>query len=82
MAQMSFILVFFQNLLLQGETWEVSNLFVCDTSLFPTSSGANPMVTVESIAYMVANKIAKKIKTESEVTEAARTVNPPMKSSL
>ncbi|KAI7863689.1 hypothetical protein BDF14DRAFT_1841216 [Spinellus fusiger] len=40
-----------------GETWEVKNLYVADASLFPTSSGVNPMVTVEAIALHVADSI-------------------------
>ncbi|GMH37516.1 hypothetical protein BSKO_05389 [Bryopsis sp. KO-2023] len=40
-----------------GETWEVENLFVCDASAFPTSSGANPMITTQSISHMNASDI-------------------------
>ena len=37
-----------------GETREVRDLFVADTSLFPTASGANPMLSVQAMAYHVA----------------------------
>ncbi|KAI9032907.1 hypothetical protein CLU79DRAFT_784828 [Phycomyces nitens] len=43
-----------------GEVWGVENLYVCDTSLFPTSSGVNPMVTCQAIALHVADSIIKK----------------------
>lgn len=42
----------------QGETWEMKNLFVADTSVFPTPSGANPMLT----CYATAHHIAKAAK--------------------
>ncbi len=41
-----------------GETWDVRNLYVCDASAFPTASGVNPMISIESIAHMNARGIA------------------------
>ena len=35
------------------------NLFVCDASVFPTSLGVNPQVTVMSLAHYAAPLIAK-----------------------
>jgi choline dehydrogenase-like flavoprotein len=43
----------------RGETWEVRNLYVCDGSAFPTASGVNPMISIESIAHMNATGIAQ-----------------------
>ncbi|ORX55731.1 long-chain fatty alcohol dehydrogenase [Hesseltinella vesiculosa] len=45
-----------------GETWEVKNLFVADASIFPTSTGVNPMVTTEAVALHVADAIIEKQK--------------------
>jgi len=42
----------------EGECWECANLFIADASAFPTASGVNPMITAESIAWMVAEGIA------------------------
>ncbi|MFT5764718.1 MAG: choline dehydrogenase-like flavoprotein [Saprospiraceae bacterium] len=37
-----------------GETREVKNLFVADGSAFPSASGANPMLSIQALAYHVA----------------------------
>jgi choline dehydrogenase-like flavoprotein len=44
-----------------GETWEIKNLVVADGSCFPTASGVNPMISIESIAYMNAKRLAAKL---------------------
>lgn len=41
-----------------GELWECDDLYVMDTSLFPTASGANPMMTVTALAFMQSQKLA------------------------
>ena len=41
-----------------GETWDVSDLHVCDASAFPTASGVNPMISIEAIAHMNARAMA------------------------
>lgn len=44
-----------------GSTWEVPNLVVADASCFPTSSGVNPMVSIEAIAHMNATRLAARL---------------------
>ena len=41
---------------------QVSNLYVADASLFPTSTGVNPMVTVAAMSHLVAQGLAQKIR--------------------
>ena len=41
---------------------QVSNLYVADASLFPTSTGVNPMITVAAMSYLVAQGLAQKIR--------------------
>lgn len=45
-----------------GETWDVDNLYVADSSLFPTALGINPMLTIEAIAISVSRSIAISLK--------------------
>ncbi|KAI8139043.1 hypothetical protein BJV82DRAFT_628029 [Fennellomyces sp. T-0311] len=45
-----------------GETWDVKNLYVADASLFPASTGVNPMVSTEAVALYVASNIIKSTK--------------------
>lgn len=40
-----------------GETWKVKKLHVADKSVFPTSVGVNPMVTIEAVALHVARNV-------------------------
>ncbi|CAG8440726.1 10231_t:CDS:2 [Diversispora eburnea] len=40
-----------------GETWEVKNLYVADSSLFPTATGVDPMITTMTLALHVAKNI-------------------------
>lgn len=49
-----------------GETWDVSNLYISDSSLFPTALGVNPMVTIQAIALSVSRHIIEQYKTEEQ----------------
>ena len=42
-----------------GESWEVGELYCCDASVFPTSLGINPMVTIEAISWMLMGRFIK-----------------------
>lgn len=44
-----------------GELHDVDNLYVADASVFPTSLGINPMITIEAIAHMTAKNIVKRL---------------------
>jgi len=38
-----------------------TGLYCCDASVFPTSTGVNPMITVEATAHMLALGLAQKM---------------------
>jgi choline dehydrogenase-like flavoprotein len=40
-----------------GRTWEIPNLWVCDGSLFPTSGGVNPSLTIQALACRMGDRI-------------------------
>lgn len=40
-----------------GRSWQVPNLWVCDGSLFPTSGGVNPSLTIQALACRIAARI-------------------------
>lgn len=40
--------------------WGYDNLYVCDSSVFPTSVGANPMQTIYTFAKIFADKFIEK----------------------
>jgi hypothetical protein len=50
-----------------GETWECDDLFVMDSSVFPTASGSNPMVTVLTIAHMLSTRLCLLLKLQEQV---------------
>ncbi len=69
-----------------SETWEVPNLYICDTSVFPTSSGANPMITCEAVAHLIASRLRDKLMGEKKGTGvSSSSIAPagrPLRSSL
>ncbi len=40
-----------------GRTWDIPNLWICDGSLFPTSAGTNPSLTIQAMACRIADRI-------------------------
>lgn len=38
-------------------SWDIANLWVCDGSVFPTSGGVNPSLTIQAIACRTADRI-------------------------
>ncbi len=44
-----------------GQVWDTPGLYVFDGSAFPTASGVNPMVTIESLAHMNARALAARL---------------------
>ncbi|MCA9776764.1 MAG: GMC family oxidoreductase [Candidatus Eremiobacteraeota bacterium] len=41
------------------KVWGFENLYVCDSSVFPTSVGANPMQAIYTVAKMTADRLVK-----------------------
>jgi choline dehydrogenase-like flavoprotein len=41
-----------------GRSWDVPNLWICDGSLFPTSGGVNPSLTIQALACRMGARIA------------------------
>jgi len=41
-----------------GRSWDIRNLWICDSSLFPTSGGVNPSLTIYALACRMGDRIA------------------------
>jgi choline dehydrogenase-like flavoprotein len=41
-----------------GRSWDIPNLWVCDGSLFPTVGGGNPSLTIQALACRIGDRIA------------------------
>jgi long-chain-alcohol oxidase len=44
-----------------GQTWDVRDLYVCDGSAFPTATGVNPHLSIQSVAHMNARGLAARL---------------------
>lgn len=44
-----------------GELWECDGLYLCDASVLPTASGANPMMSVLTTSTMLMTRLADKL---------------------
>lgn len=67
-----------------GRVHGFSNLYVCDSSIFPTSTGVNPQITVMALSAMIADHINeiwdnkyRKITSEAEIGETC-SIDQPM----
>jgi choline dehydrogenase-like flavoprotein len=40
-----------------GRSWDIPNLWICDGSLFPTSGGVNPSLTIQALACRIADRM-------------------------
>ena len=40
-----------------GRCWDIRNLWICDGSLFPTSGGVNPSLTIQALACRIGDRI-------------------------
>lgn len=54
-----------------GETWDVENLFICDGSIFPTSLGVNPQLTIMALSVRCAGFIDEKLRGAGEREQRA-----------
>jgi choline dehydrogenase-like flavoprotein len=45
----------------RGQTWDARDLYVFDGSSFPTASGVNPQISIQSIAHMGARALAARL---------------------
>lgn len=40
-----------------GRSWDIPNLWICDGSVFPTSGGVNPSLTIQALACRMASRV-------------------------
>jgi choline dehydrogenase-like flavoprotein len=46
-----------------GRSWDIPNLWICDGSLFPTSGGVNPSLTIQALACRMGDRIGRLART-------------------
>ncbi|KAI8897169.1 hypothetical protein BC833DRAFT_594816 [Globomyces pollinis-pini] len=56
----------------RGESYDLKGLYISDTSVFPTASGVNPMVTVYSVAYSIAQFMKEDMANSLDTKQAAK----------
>jgi len=44
-----------------AQTWDVRDLYVLDGSAFPTASGVNPNMSIQSVARLNAARLASRL---------------------
>lgn len=49
-----------------GKVWATQGLYVADSSVFPSASGVNPMITVMAIADRIARAVDRDLKGETQ----------------
>jgi choline dehydrogenase-like flavoprotein len=42
-----------------GRSWDIANLWICDGSLFPSSGGVNPSLTIYALACRIGDRIVE-----------------------
>jgi hypothetical protein len=52
-----------------GESWECDDLLIMDASIFPTASGANPMLTVLTLSHMLSTRLVERLKFQGKEQE-------------
>jgi choline dehydrogenase-like flavoprotein len=57
-------------------SWDISNLWICDGSVFPTVGGVNPSLTIQAIACRTADRITA-LAARGELDRPVRARSPP-----
>lgn len=55
-----------------GQVFSVENLYIVGASIFPTSSGVNPSLTVAACALKIATEFKQKVLSERRRTQVGQ----------